>query len=333
VPAPALSIILGAHNDPRHLPIAIHSLLRQSFTDFELLIIDDGSTDGKTPAVLKKFARQDSRVRIITAPHEGIVGVRNRGLAQAAAPLIGCMDQDDIALPERFAEQVAFMRSHPHIAALGGWYHMIDPAGRPIRSVHTPTDHDSIDALHLAGITAIAHPTAVYRTQVIRDVGGYNPLTELAEDLDLWLRVAEVARVAVLPQFVLGYRVHGSSASSTRHQQQLAAVRQACEAAWKRRNLPPRPLATQSWRPESSRASRRNFALDQGWSAFQAGHRKTAFIFGAKTVARNPLHPPAWKLLACAALKPIPHPASLALPQARPAAKKQALPQKPPVPI
>jgi glycosyltransferase involved in cell wall biosynthesis len=308
VPAPAVSIIVGAYNCPRYLPIAIDSLLRQSFTHFELLLVDDGSTDRRTPALLKKFARRDPRVRIITAPHAGIVSIRNRGLAEAAAPLIGCMDQDDWAFPTRFAAQVDFLHKHPDVAVVGGWQELMDPAGRPIRVIHTPTDHDAIEACHLSGVTAIGHPTALYRADVARAVGGYSPHSELAEDLHLWLRIAEVAKLANLPQVVLRYRVHAQSTSSLRHERQLAVITAICAAAWQRRGLPPRPLATQSWRPDHSRHSQRNFDLGQGWSAFQSGHRKTALCFAAKSVVRHPLHRPAWKLLACASFKKTPKP-------------------------
>lgn len=306
MPSPALSILIGAYNCPRYLPAAITSILNQTFRDFELLLIDDGSTDRRTPALLKKFARRDSRIRIITAAHSGIVGIRNIGLAEAAAPLIGCMDQDDCSLPDRFAAQVAFLEQHPEVAVVGGWQETMDAAGRPIRTIEAPTQHTPMDDAHLSGVTTIGHPTALYRAQVARAVGGYLPQTELAEDLDLWLRIAEVARIANLPKVLLRYRVHSASTSSLRHQRQLAVIHAACAAAWQRRGIPPRNLATQSWRPDHSRHSRRNFDLGQGWSAFQSGHRKTALVFGAKTVARHPLHRPAWKLLACAALKATP---------------------------
>ncbi len=296
--APALSVVMGAYNCPRYIGAAIRSILDQTFRDFEFLIIDDGSTD-RTPAILRRFAAMDGRIRIITVAHEGICSMRNRGLVEAAAPLIANMDQDDLSLPHRFAAQIDFLQRHPHIAVVGGWLETMDARGRPIRTFTAPTDHAAIDRLHLSGVTAVSHATSIYRADAARAAGGYRAASELAEDLDLWLRIADRQRLATLPCVCFRYRVHEGSVSSQQHLRQLAAVRNSCELAWQRRGLPPQPLATVPWRPAHSRAARIAFELDQGWSALLHQHRKTALAFAAKALCRSPLHAPAWKLLAC----------------------------------
>jgi glycosyltransferase involved in cell wall biosynthesis len=293
---------MGAYNAAAHLSFAIESILAQTFRDFEFLIINDGSTDN-TLARLRSYEKRDPRIRIIDQPNRGVIAVRNTSLDLARAPFLCCMDHDDISAPDRIARQLDFLHRHPDVAAVGGWFQTIDDAGRPIRLMRLPTDHASLDELHLGGTTAINHPTAMVRTAIARQVGGYDPATAFAEDLDLWLRIAEVRRIANLPALVLHYRDHPHSASSLHQQRQLDSMRTACRNAWQRRGLPPRPIVDRHWRPGPDRRSRRDYVLQQGWLAFLHGHRRTALVYGAKSVRMNPAFIPAWKLLACAALQ------------------------------
>ncbi|HVX84634.1 MAG TPA: glycosyltransferase family A protein [Phycisphaerae bacterium] len=299
---PAVTVAMAAHNAAAHVSAAIDSILAQSFTDFEFLIINDGSTDN-TLHILRSYAARDPRIRIVNQPNRGVIAVRNQSLELARAPFLCCIDHDDIAAPDRIAAQLHFLRRHPDVAVVGGWFHIIDHAGRPIRLMRLPSDHLALDELHLAGATAINHPTAMLRTDIARRVGGYDPHTPFAEDLDLWLRIAEFRLIANLPAPVLFYRDHLHSASSTSQQLQLASMRTACHNAWRRRGLPPRPIIDRHWRPAPDRRSRRDYTIQQGWLAFTHGHRRTALVYGAKSLRLDPTSIPAWKLLACAALQ------------------------------
>lgn len=299
---PAVSVVMGAYNCPRYIPYAIDSILHQTFRDFEFLLINDGSTDS-TPEILQQFARRDNRIRIVHAPHGGIVAARNLGLAAARAPLICSMDQDDIALPDRLARQFAFLQQNPDVHVVGGWHETMDNKGRPIRIVHSPLHHAEIDANHIRGHTSIAHSCTLYRTAAARAAGGYEPRSELAEDLDLWLRIAERGHLANLPHVVLRYREHAASASSRRHDRQLAAMKDSCLRAAARRGIPPHPLETEQWRPPNTRRGRLEYDLLQGWRAFNNGHPHTARVFAAKALTHAPLSLRPWKLLACATLK------------------------------
>ena len=126
--SPSVSICMPVYNTKRYVAEAVESILAQTFGDFEFIIIDDGSTDGSR-AILERYAKQDDRIRLISRPNTGIVGARNEALGLARGELIAVMDSDDVALPERFEVQVAYLREHPECVVVGSRALIIDPDG------------------------------------------------------------------------------------------------------------------------------------------------------------------------------------------------------------
>ena len=120
-----------AYNAGRYVAEAVESILAQTYTDFEFLIIDDGSTD-RTLKVLKQYAARDPRIHLVSRPNRGLVATLNEGLALARAEFIARMDADDIALPHRFERQIAYMREHPDIICVGSAVMTMDQAGRDL---------------------------------------------------------------------------------------------------------------------------------------------------------------------------------------------------------
>ncbi|MCS7035002.1 MAG: glycosyltransferase [Phycisphaerae bacterium] len=308
---PTVSVLMAVRNGARHLPAAVESILTQSFTDFEFLIIDDGSDDGVTLPLLRKYAEDDRRIRLISRPNRGLTTSLNEGLALATAEFIARMDGDDISLPQRLQLQVDFLRNHPEVVLLGGAYELIDGDGRPIRTWYPPADDESLQRHCLQGQTPICHPLAMMRASAVRRVGGYDESFPVAQDLDLWLRLGEVGRLACLPEVLLRYRQHEASVSERKQRLQIECMRRACEAAYRRRGVEGqyRCRAEEGWRPVGDRASRRRFLLQYGWWAFNAGHRQTARHYGWRAIAAAPWRLDGWKLLGCALLKrPLPRP-------------------------
>jgi GT2 family glycosyltransferase len=300
---PAVSVILPVFNGERFVREAVASILSQTFNDFELIVIDDGSSD-HTPEILAALAKQDDRLRLITRPNRGLVASLNEGLAAARAPLIARMDHDDVSLPHRLAAQVRRMNHEPELVCLGGGQMMIDSAGRDLRVVMPPADHLEIDRRLLAGHGAICHPSAMIRRAALDKAGHYRADFYPAEDLDLWLRLAEVGKLANLQDVVLRYRIHSNSISESNGQKQRQKARAACEAAWARRGIAGTFDAEQLWRPGRGRLSRFGHITDFGWSAFAMGNRSTAFIYGLKAVALIPWSPQGYMLAACSIFKP-----------------------------
>ena len=304
--APTISVVMSVYNAGRYLRDAVESVLSQSFSDFELIILDDGSTDD-SPNVLKEYAARDPRIRVTVRENQGLTVTLNEGLAQARGEFIARMDCDDVCLPGRFARQLDYLRADPSLVCAGGHFELIDEKGRLLTRLRPPSDDESIQKLLLAGHTAICHPAAMMRREAVTRVGGYDPYFRTTQDLDLWLRLGEVGRLGNVPAVVLKFRQHGGSISETRRQEQRRFGREAVERAWKRRGITDGKFeAEEPWRPGTDRASRHQFALRYGWWGFNSAARGTALVYGLKAVRLAPWNVDGWKLLAAAALKRMP---------------------------
>ncbi|GAA5128567.1 glycosyltransferase [Luteolibacter yonseiensis] len=217
---PLVSIIMPVWNGERYLEEAVRSILGQTFRDFEFIILDDGSSD-RTPEILAGFASLDSRIRVITLEHEGIVIALNRGVAESRARWIARMDADDVSHPERLARQWAAVGKNPravichtHVTIFGDPAY-VTKAGRFIRS-------QALIALRLCFQCPIIHPTVMFRKDAFLECGGYRPEERHAEDFALWGRMIEHGRIIGVPEPSLDFRVHSSSISK-----QQAATQEA----------------------------------------------------------------------------------------------------------
>jgi glycosyltransferase involved in cell wall biosynthesis len=295
---------MPVYNAQRYVAQAVASVLEQTFRDFEFLIVDDGSTD-RSLKILQTYATQDSRISLVSRPNTGYVRALNELLAMARGEFIARMDADDIALPDRFARQVEFLRHHPRVLCVGGAQDWIDGAGRFL--LHHPeaeTDGE-IQALALVGHTPMNHPSVMLRRQALVDIGGYDEDLCPSEDLDIWLKLGERGQLANLPDTVLQYRQHDQSVSEIYQLQQTAKRRECCERAWQRRGVVGqyRFEGSEHWRPTGDRASLHQFMLQYGWWAFHSGQGKTAALYGGKAILAQPWQRSGWALLAAALVK------------------------------
>jgi hypothetical protein len=209
---PRVTVLMTVFNGERHLGEAIDSVLRQSFADFELLIVDDASTDG-TAALLDAIS--SSRVRVTRNEENlGLTRSLNRRLALARGTIIARHDADDVSEPERLARQIAFLDANPDVALAGAWYRKIDEAGASLGERTLPVDHDRLCwALHF--YCPIVHSAAVFRTSVVREIGGYDEAFVYAQDYDLWSRLAASYRVANVGELLVRYRVGATTLTAT----------------------------------------------------------------------------------------------------------------------
>ena len=229
---PRVSVVMPVHNGGPYLQHAIDSILGQTFTDFEFLIIDDGSTDS-TVEVLRPYQVADNRVRVHHQEKAGLVASLNRGCSHARAAYIARMDADDIAFPDRFARQVEFLDRHPEVALVGSAVVRIDATGQEIKRNVCPTSHAEI-VQALREYTCFTHSTVMMRTEALAAIGGYRPAYRHAEDYDLWLRLAERYQLANLPDPLLYYRVYPDQVSVRHLDQQILSVVGARAAARQR---------------------------------------------------------------------------------------------------
>jgi GT2 family glycosyltransferase len=204
-------VVVAVFNGERFLGEALDSVLDQSFADFELIVVDDGSTDA-TPEILAEYSARDPRVRTRRQSNQGVSAASNFGVGLARAPLIARLDADDLALPGRFARQVRFLAANPAVGMVGGQASVIDDEGREVAPARYPLADAEIRQA-LATTTPFIHSAVTMRKAVLDRAGRYRPAFDDAEDLDLWLRIAELAELANLPEPVVAYRIHGSQTS------------------------------------------------------------------------------------------------------------------------
>jgi glycosyltransferase involved in cell wall biosynthesis len=292
---PLVSVLVAAHNAQRYIDAAARSVLDQSMSSLELLIVDDGSSD-RTPAILRRLARHDSRVRVIRQDNQGIAQARNAGLSLSRGRYIAVLDSDDVAEPTRFEQQVAYLECSPAIC-VGSAVIMIDDRGRELTHLHPPCDDATIQTKVAAGHGAIVHPSAMIRRDDLQAVGGYRSLYEPAEDIDIWLRLSERGSLENLPSPLTRYRLHAKSASEKKAERQRRGAYEACRHAWQRRGVDGEYEAWHQWRPGADATSKHAFLMKYGWWAYASGHTRTAAVYGTKAIVSRPLRRESWALL------------------------------------
>jgi glycosyltransferase involved in cell wall biosynthesis len=208
-----VSVLLPAYNAERFVASAVRSVLAQTHGDFELLAIDDGSTD-RTLEILRMLAEEDSRVRVISHPNYGMGRSLNEALEEARHDWVARMDADDLMMPNRLERQLAFLAERPHVVVASSLVHYVDEDGNVIgKNTSAFTDPARVqEAVARNWVVGFHHPAVMMRKAVVRDIGGYRPEFWPADDADLWNRILERhAGVIVQPEHLMKYRIHGGS--------------------------------------------------------------------------------------------------------------------------
>jgi GT2 family glycosyltransferase len=214
-----VSVVTAFLNAEQYLPEAVESVLAQTFDSWELLLIDDGSGDSSTRIAREYEASHPGRIRYLEHNAHGTRGAgasRNLGLARAKAEYVAILDADDVWKPRRLEKQVAFLDSHPDVALVGSWYTEIDSRGRTLRRGRKPCSDLDIRWAMLF-YSPFLHSTVLFRRRpVLEQVGGYDDTLHTSQDFELWIRVTRRFRVANLADYLVRYRVHDASLTSTR---------------------------------------------------------------------------------------------------------------------
>jgi glycosyltransferase involved in cell wall biosynthesis len=188
---PSVSVIVPTYDYARYLPRALDSVRAQSEPPFEIVVVDDGSTD-ETPAVLRRYADQ---VRVLRQPHRGPAAARNAGVAAARGDLVAFLDADDEWHRDKLARQVTLFMERPSVGAVGCANQVIERDGAVLRTRYFPNpSHDPTERLRQVALrerwVGSSCSGAVLPRRVLEDVGGFDERLDAAEDWDLWLRVA-----------------------------------------------------------------------------------------------------------------------------------------------
>jgi glycosyltransferase involved in cell wall biosynthesis len=206
---PRISVIFPAYNAEAYIAEAIESILNQTFTDFELIILNDGSTDS-TPDIIKKYADSDRRIVFVdNKKNRGLIAVLNQGLDMARGEYIARMDSDDISLPARFEKQVAYLDQNPDVGVLGTLIHgfgAVEASG-----IQIPV----VTVFDLLRQNYIAHPSVMMRKSIIDKYElRYNPDYKHCEDMELWSRMILLTKFHNIMEVLLMYRISGNNIST-----------------------------------------------------------------------------------------------------------------------
>ena len=234
---PLISVVIPAYNAGKFLNESLESMRNQTLSAIEIIVVDDGSNDD-TADVARRHAAADLRVRVVSQQHRGVVAARNRGLALARAPWVALLDADDVSLPTRLERQLAYLREHPDVAALGTYGYRIGEHGRQL-GVFDIGDADLDQYRRARAENEVIHLLAssvVMSRHLVQAVGGFRDYAGMVEDVDLWTRLADDNPVLALPERLVLYRVHGQSASTQRFYQQMTDTLLIAENTARRRS-------------------------------------------------------------------------------------------------
>jgi len=210
--APLVSVVMPVYNGARFLREAVDSILNQTFQDFELIVVDDGSTDA-TPRILARC--RDTRIRVIRQENAGQAVARNRAAREARGQYLAIHDADDVYLPERLETQIRFLSRHPDVQLLGTCAMMVDERGQAVQFLNVPEGHDEIRSLIMER-DVFVHPTLLFSKSAFKACGEYRSPFVPAEDYDLVLRITERFRSANIRKPLVRYRVHTRNVSVRR---------------------------------------------------------------------------------------------------------------------
>ena len=223
---PKVSVVTVTYNREGFIREAMDSVFAQSFTDWELLVIDDASTDN-TEKVVAEYSAKDPRVKYFkNEKNLGIAKARNRGLELARGEYIAPLDSDDVWLDKnKLQKQVEFLDINQDYALLGGGIMHIDAASKHLKKVLYPV-YDSTIRNIILQFNPFPQSTLLYRKMVALECGGYSETYRICDDYDLWLKMGLKHKFTNIPQVLAGYRIHTTNIT---HTKRLTTAREILE--------------------------------------------------------------------------------------------------------
>lgn len=234
VKEPPITVLMSVYNGERWLDEAIQSILNQTFTDFELIIVNDGSKD-QSLDIINQFATNDRRIVVIDKPNTGLADSLNQGIKQAKGDWIARIDADDLCAPNRLQRQYEFAKTDSALVLIGSGLLQIDETGCPGKLYRYPASHKAIVCRLTTVRPLFAHSSAFYRTDVVKRLGGYRPRIKRGQDWDLWLRLSETGKIACIGEPLVKIRIHaGQITNDEQGQRQIIDSRVAMTSYWLR---------------------------------------------------------------------------------------------------
>lgn len=297
--APLVSVVMPVFNTRSYLDEAIASIMRQTFPNFELIIINDGSTDGSL-ALARQWEKKDRRIRVFDQSNKGRSFSRNRGLELATTEFIVMMDSDDIAEETRLQLCYEYLQNNSEAVAVSGQYERVCMYGVPLQKSSLPLDHKSIvnDLLQDKG-DSFTQGASMYKKSLAQKVGGYNLSYDLGEDADLFLRMALHGELINLPDVLLKYRRHPNSITSTADEQLVENCIKRLNSAWLDRGLL-MDSDFEHYLKKTIKREKHEDILQFGWNALNKGETKIARRYAKSLFFSKPFSLKTYRFLYCA---------------------------------
>lgn len=299
-----VSIIMPMYNAERYVFAALTSILREEEISLEVIVVNDGSSDGSLKEVLRI---KDARLRVLQNQGKGIAAAMNTGLEAACGSIITRCDADDLYPKERLRSQIEWLQQHEDVGAVCGNYSAIDPKGTAVIQFRCGETAEEITDELLNGNTRTHFCTFAVRTELMKQLGGFRSYFVTGEDVDLQLRLSEISKVWFLPGIFYQYRVHDHSITHTKSSTEreffdfIAREFQRQRATFGeddiQRGCPPKPPK----RAEKGRLTAsqhiQGFLLCRAWEEFKAGQKRQAFVTGIRSAMTLPSNFSVWRSL------------------------------------
>lgn len=216
---PKISVIMSVYNGEKYLREAIESILNQTFTDFEFLIVNDGSTD-KTSEILKEYSQRDNKIKIINnSENIGLTRSLNKAIKLSKGKYIARIDANDISLPKRLEAQFNFMEKNPHVGLVSSYTQFIDEEDNPLDRINRPAIE--MNPRRLFFDSQICHSSIMIRKKILDRIGNYDEKFLYSQDSDLTFRIFRIAKIAVVPEVLILWREQKSSISTKKRLAQI----------------------------------------------------------------------------------------------------------------
>ncbi len=301
---PVFTVVMPIYNTAQYVQEALRSVLEQEGADLDIIVVDDGSTDG-SPDIVRSF--NDPRIRLVMQEHLGVTPARNQGLALARGEFYTQCDADDLFPPGRLAWQQDWLRAHPEFGVVCGATKSIDPQGRFIAELHyRPHAMEVTEELRAGKIPAHNNAWAI-RTPLLREIGGFRPYFKVSEDIDLMLRLGGHTRVWYDPRISYYLRLRDSSITHTKSVSYVQFFRgKAFEFQRQRmesgmddleRGAPPAPVADEARGAACVHDQISQHMAGQAWIEREKGRPFRACITALRACMRSPRRLAYWRTL------------------------------------
>jgi len=225
-----ISVLLPVYNAEKFLAETLDSLLRQTYKEFEIIAVNDGSTDGSL-AILEEYAARDQRIVIVSRKNKGLVKTLNEAAQLASGEYLARIDSDDIALPKRFELQIAAINDSPDRVLIGGSFDVINEDGEILYHDAVPTDfRDLLNAFRVRN--PLAHGSVLIRKKAFEKAGGYSENCGPTEDYDLWVRLAKIGEIIAIKNTIFRWRVNSTGITSTQSKTMEKFMKKNLDSFW-----------------------------------------------------------------------------------------------------